>query len=56
MALDVRSLREWVEDILGRGRLSGGGLLGEPIHDFDEAPPGSDDQPVRHRIEPSRRP
>jgi hypothetical protein len=70
MTLDVRSLREWVMDLLGRGRLSGGGPLGTPSHDLDEAPPGidqeanravsgggmvgPDDQPPRHKAERSR--
>lgn len=30
MRLDVRSLWDWVRDVVGRGRLSGGGALGTP--------------------------
>lgn len=39
MALDVRSLREWVSDIFNRGRLSGGGPLGAPSLDLAETAP-----------------
>jgi hypothetical protein len=44
MTLDVRSLGEWVKDIFGRGRLSGGGPLGVPSLDLEEAAPGIDEQ------------
>jgi hypothetical protein len=44
MSLDVRSLREWVADLFGRGRFSGGGPLGTPSLDLDEAPPGIDQE------------
>jgi hypothetical protein len=37
MTLDVRSLWDWCRDLLGRGRLSGGGPLGEPSVDLDDA-------------------
>jgi hypothetical protein len=47
VSLDVRSLREWVADVLGRGRLSGGGPLGTPSIDLDEAPPGFDQEANR---------
>ncbi|HEY3529294.1 MAG TPA: hypothetical protein VGK78_09095 [Nocardioides sp.] len=63
MTLDVRSLREWVVDLFGRGRLSGGGPLGDPRPDIDmTAPPApetdrvvspdgiiTDNQPGRHK-------
>jgi hypothetical protein len=70
MTLDVRSLAEWVKDLFGRGRLSGGGPLGAPSATFDEAPPsldqetnravsgggmvGGDDEPARHTARRSR--
>jgi hypothetical protein len=69
MALDVRSLREWVQDIFGRGRLSGGGALGAPSLELEEAAPGpaqetdradsgdrleSNDPPGKHRADRSR--
>ena len=47
MTLDVRSLRDWVADILGRGRLSGGGPLGAPRPDLDPtSPPDPDTSPT----------
>jgi hypothetical protein len=44
MTLDVRSLGEWVKDVFGRGRLSGGGPLGVPSLDLEEAAPGIDEE------------
>jgi hypothetical protein len=70
MILDVRSLVDWMKDVVGRGRVSGGGPLGTPSHDLDEAPPGldqesnrgvsgggmvgPDDLPEQHKAERSR--
>jgi hypothetical protein len=42
VTLDVRSLWDWWRDLIGRGRLSGGGPLGTPTLDLEEAPPGVD--------------
>ena len=36
MALDLRSLSNWIEEAVGRGRFSGGGPLATPSHDPDE--------------------
>jgi len=67
MLLDLRSLRQWVMAVTSRGHVPGGGPLGTPSHDLDEAPPGvdqeanrgvsgggtvgPDDQPARHKAE-----
>jgi hypothetical protein len=42
VTLDVRSLWDWCRDLIGRGRLSGGGPLGTPSLDLEEAPPDLD--------------
>jgi hypothetical protein len=44
VTLDVRSLGEWVKDIFGRGRLSGGGPLGVPSLELEDAAPGIDEE------------
>jgi hypothetical protein len=50
MTLDVRSLREWVADLFGRGRLSGGGTLGElDLTASPDLDPENDQQPGRHK-------
>lgn len=42
MTLDVRSLWDWCWDLVGRGRLSGGGPLGEPSADLEDVSPDVD--------------
>ena len=44
MTLDVRSLGEWLKDIFGRGRLSGGGALGAPSIALEDAHAGPEQE------------
>jgi hypothetical protein len=47
VTLDVRSLWDWCHDLIGRGRLSGGGPLSAPGLDLEDAPPDGDEEAHR---------